>query len=334
MRSVLVLATNLAQASFRLRIAALAPLLERRGYKLEFYVRPRGILAIPRLRATLGDSAQYHAVIIQRKFLATSEAQLLRQHAWRVIYDIDDAMMHHNRPVGRISRWRTARNFEATARILDHVVAGNEYLAAMFRARGREVSIIPTMLDSHRYLIKRHEPTETPRLVWIGSSSTIQSLRDFLPVLEEAAQQMPGLRLLTIANASVESSALPIERHEWTEASEAEAICRGDIGIAPTPSDPWTMGKCGFKILQYMASGLPVIASPVGANAELVQEGVTGFLPKLNADWPGAILTLARDRELRAKMGATARELAVTRYTLERAADEWAHVLSHGRTNQ
>ena len=106
-----------------------------------------------------------------------------------------------------------------------------------------------------------------------------------------------------------------------------QALCRGDIGIAPTPSDPWTMGKCGFKILQYMASGLPVIASPIGANAELVQEGVTGFLPKQPANWPGVIVTLARDAELRARMGAAARESAATRYTLECAADCWASLL-------
>lgn len=327
MRRVLVLATNLAQASFRLRIAALAPLLAERGYELDIYVRPRGWLAGPKLRAKLAGSGEYHAVVIQRKFLAPSEATVLRRHARRILYDIDDAMMYHNREVGLISRWRTQRNFEATARILDHVVAGNEYLAEMFRERGREASIIPTMLDARRYLVKSHAETQTPRLVWIGSRSTIQYVHAFLPAFEEAARQIPGLRLMTIANATVESSVLQVEHVEWTEAGEAEALCRGDIGIAPTPRDEWTMGKCGFKILQYMASGLPVIASPVGANAELVSEGITGYLPKEPGDWPGAILKLARDAEVRVKMGAAARELAVTRYTLECAADEWARIL-------
>jgi len=327
MRRILVLATNLAQASFRLRIAALEPLLKQHGFELEVFLRPRGMFASPKLRAKLRDSARYHAVLIQRKFLSPGEAKLLRRHAGRIVYDIDDALMHHNRTVGWISRWRARRNFEATAGILDHVVAGNEYLAAMFRARRREVSIIPTMLDSQRYLIKPHEPTAAPRLVWIGSRSTLQYLRDFLPALEEAARQMPGLRLLTIADATVESRLLQIEHVEWTEAGEAEALCRGDIGIAPTPSDPWTMGKCGFKILQYMASGLPVVASPVGANAELVQEDVTGYLPRQKADWPSAILKLARNAELRARMGAAARDLAATQYTLGRAADDWTRIL-------
>jgi glycosyltransferase involved in cell wall biosynthesis len=88
------------------------------------------------------------------------------------------------------------------------------------------------------------------------------------------------------------------------------------------------MGKCGFKILQYMAAGLPVIASPVGANAELVREGITGFLPKSPDDWPAAIAALAKDPALRARMGTAARELAATHYTLERAADEWTRILT------
>src|SRR5437868_4766686 len=83
---------------------------------------------------------------------------------------------------------------------------------------------------------------------------------------------------------------------------EAAALCRGDIGIAPTPSDQWTLGKCGFKILQYMAAGLPVIASPVGANEQIVQEGVTGILPSEPAKWPAAIARLAADPDLRARM--------------------------------
>ncbi len=328
MQRVLVLATNLAQASFRLRIAALAPLLAERGYELEIYVRPRGWRAGPTLRAKLARAGDFHAVLIQRKFLAPAEARVLRRHARRILYDIDDALMHHNREVGRLSRWRTGRNFEATANVVDHVVAGNEYLAGIFRARGREVTIIPTMLDSRRYLVKTHAATQTPRLVWIGSRSTIQYVQEFLPAFEEAVRQLPGLRLVTIANASVKSDILQIEHVEWTEAGEAAALCQGDIGIAPTPRDDWTMGKCGFKILQYLASGLPVIASPVGANAELVAEGITGFLPARAADWPEAIVTLARDAPLRASMGAAARELATSRYTLERAADEWAQILA------
>jgi glycosyltransferase involved in cell wall biosynthesis len=94
------------------------------------------------------------------------------------------------------------------------------------------------------------------------------------------------------------------------------------------PADEWTLGKCGFKILQYMAAGLPVIASPVGANEQIVREGVTGFLPREMADWPAAVAQLAGDAELRARMGRAAREEVLGTYSLVRAADDWARVLS------
>jgi glycosyltransferase involved in cell wall biosynthesis len=327
MKRVLVLANNLAQASYRLRVAALIPLLRDRGFELDVQLRPKGWLAGPKLRRILQTAGSYHAVLLQRKFLEPSDGRILREQARRILYDVDDAVMYHNRPVGLVSRWRTQRRFDATAKIFDHVIAGNGYLAEIFRQRGCRVSVVPTVVDPGHYLQKTHEPTKSPRLVWIGSHSTIQYVQQFLPALEQASREVPGLRLLTIANATVQSDVLPVEHAEWSEQTEASALCRGDIGIAPTPIDPWTLGKCGFKIVQYMASGLPVIASPVGANAELVQEGVTGFLPKEPSDWPDAIVKLAGDVELRSRMGEAARATVMSKYSITRAADEWAHFL-------
>lgn len=328
MKRVLVLANNPAQASFRLRIAALAPLLAARGFQFEICIRPKGWLAGPTWRRILRNAGAYHAVVLQRRFLGPRDASVLRRHARKILYDIDDALMFHNRQVGRISRWRTGRRFRATARILDHVVAGNEYLAQIFREQGRRVSIIPTVIGAERYQVKAHAPTPTPRLVWIGSHSTIPYVRQFLPAIEEAGRLVPGLRLLTIADATVHSATLPVEHEPWSEQTEAAALCRGDIGIAPMPTDEWTLGKCGFKILQYMAAGLPVIASPVGANGQIVREGVTGLLPKDPSEWPAAIARLAGDAELRAQMGQAAREDVQASYSLARAADDWARLLN------
>jgi glycosyltransferase involved in cell wall biosynthesis len=266
-------------------------------------------------------------VILQRKLLDPWEAAMLRRHARRIFYDVDDAVMYHNRPVRLISRWRTDRRFRATAGVLDHVIAGNEYLADVFRKQGRPATVIPTMVDCARYMAKVHQPTDSPRLVWIGSNSTLNYLEKFMPMIEQAAGIVPGLRLLTIGDKTVTSSIIPVEHEPWSEETEAAALSRGDIGIAPTPSDQWTLGKCGFKILQYMAAGLPVIASPVGANAQIVQDGVTGLLPTDPAQWPAAIAKLAGDVELRARMGQAGRELAALRYSLEVAADAWVKLL-------
>lgn len=328
MKRVLVLANNLAQASYRLRIAALIPLLAERGFDLQVRLRPKGFLATLKLRELLKTTGEYHGVILQRKFLDPSDAQILRRHARRVFYDIDDALMFHNRPVGRISRWRTRRRFLATAGVIDHVAAGNEYLAGVFRAQGCRATVVPTVIDAGRYPIKSHGPTSSPTLVWIGSHSTLPYLQAFLPAIEQAGREIPDLKLLTIADVTVTSDRIQVEHEPWTEAGEAAALLRGDIGIAPTPEDPWTMGKCGFKILQYMAAGLPVIASPVGANAQIVLNGQTGFLPSDLSDWPESIAQLANDAPLRAQLGSAGRNRVLNEYSLECAADEWATLLS------
>lgn len=323
-RRVLAITSNLAQASSRLRVAALVEPLAARGFALDLFALPRRWSERRDLLRSAGD---YHAVLLQRKLLDPWNWRLLRRHARRVIFDIDDAVLYHPHRVGPYSRLRTAMRFSATVRNADHVVAGNRYLADLFARPGCSAMILPTVIDAGRYRVKRHAPTCGPRLVWIGSRSTLPYLRRFLPALEIAARRIPGLRLMTIADATVRSSILPVEHVPWSLDGEADALCRGDIGIAPTPLDRWTLGKCGFKIVQYMAAGLPVIASPVGANAAMVRPGETGLLPPRPEDWPDAIAALAGDTDLRRRMGAAGRARVERHYRLDDAADTWAAVL-------
>jgi glycosyltransferase involved in cell wall biosynthesis len=324
MKPILVIINNPRQASYRLRIQALVQKLAQRGLQLDIQVRPRSWMARRRL---LRSADQYHCVLLQRKFLDPSNARLLRRKSRRIVFDVDDAVMYPQKPLNAFKRWLLTRRFHTTAGIVDHVVAGNEYLADHFRQRGCAVTILPTVVDPSHYCVKQHAPTTTPRLVWIGSRSTLPYLRQFLPAIESAARQVKGLRLQIIADENLDGTILPVDFVKWSEDEESQALRQGDIGIAPTPSNPWTLGKCGFKIVQYMAAGLPVIASPVGANAELVREGITGFLPKTKEEWTAAILQLANDPELRAHMGQAARKIVEMDYHLDRAADVWAALL-------
>ena len=325
MKRVLVIASNLQQASYRLWIAAIRPLLAERGFDLDVEVRPRNWFS---RRALLRRAGEYHAAILFRKLLDPSDARLLRRHARRIIYALDDAVMYHAHAVGRFSQWRTTRRFEATARIADHVVAGNDYLAQMFRDRERSMTVLPTCVDPAHYVLKKHETTDSIGLVWIGSKSTLPYLAEQLPAIRDAAKRLYGLRLITIADRPIENAGLPVEHIPWSEQTEAQALVRGDIGIAPTPCNRWTLGKCGFKIVQYMAAGLPVIASPVGANAEIVRPDETGLLAETSQEWVQAIVKLAGDVNIRRDMGRTGRDRVEREYTITRAADTWAQVLA------
>jgi glycosyltransferase involved in cell wall biosynthesis len=324
LKDVLVITNNLQQASFRLRIEALKSLLESRGIHLDIQVRPRNFFS---RRNLLRTAANYDAVILQRKLLDPLDAKLLRRHARKIFYDIDDAVMYHAHPVGWISRFRTRRRFDATAKIVHTAVVGNEYLAQIFRERGIATTVLPTCVDPNHYIIKQHAATSEPKLVWIGSHSTLPYLHEHLPAIEAAAREVSNLRLTIIADESLHSDAISIGHIKWSADAEAAALASADIGIAPTPRDRWTLGKCGFKIVQYMAAGLPTIASPVGANEQLVRND-TGILATTPAEWTQAIVKLARNAELRAQLGKTARQRVIDEYSFTRAADVWSALLS------
>jgi glycosyltransferase involved in cell wall biosynthesis len=325
MKRILALTTNFDQASFRLRVGALRqPLLER-GIDLNIQLRARA--GAPR-RAVYRLARDHDAVLVQRKLLSPDESIFLRLHARKIFFDVDDAVMYHPHEVSRWSRVRTTCRMYATSTIVDHVVAGNEYLAKLFRKRRLPVTVLPTTIDPTLYRVKEHKRTNDPALVWIGSKSTLPYLEDPMPAIRDAAARVPGLRLITIADRTLTEPGLPLDHIEWTAETETESLLLGDIGLAPMPCDRWTLGKCGFKILQYMAAGLPVIASPVGANREIIVPEVTGLFAETPQQWTDAIERLSNDVDLRQRMGQAGRERLEREYSLSRAVDVWADLLS------
>ena len=321
---ILVIANNLNQASYRLRIAVLKDLLAMRGIDLEVQRRPDSWLGRRRLYVSAG---QLDAVLLQRKLLEVREIKLLRGHAHKIFFDVDDAVMYPGSRRNPIHRWRVWRRFGALTGRVDLVVAGNQYLADIFRQAGARAIVLPTVVDAARYRVKSHAPTDSPALVWIGSKSTLGYLRCFASALQKSAVRVTGLRLIVVADQAPTGLPLPVEHIPWSLQTETAALGRGDIGIAPMPVDRWTLGKCGFKILQYMATGLPVIASPVGANAKIVVPGQTGFLPQSDEQWADAVAALASDPNMRQALGTAGRRRVEEEYSLTKAADLWEHVL-------
>ena len=147
-------------------------------------------------------------------------------------------------------------------------------------------------------------------LAWVGSSSTAKYLEGILPTLESAAERVQNLRLRIIADFTLSSDAIPVEECPWSQETEVSGLLRADIGVAPLTDDSWTRGKCGLKILQYMAAGLPVVASDVGVHGELIEDGVTGFCVSTTEQWIDAIAQLAANPERREQMGMAGRKRA------------------------
>jgi glycosyltransferase involved in cell wall biosynthesis len=149
---------------------------------------------------------------------------------------------------------------------------------------------------------------------WIGSPATTPHLASVAPAIA-ALRDLPGLSVETVGAAPFGIEGVCVTNRPWSEDAETADIARFDVGIMPLPDDPWSRGKCGYKLIQYMATGLPVVASPVGANRRIVEDGVSGFLASDLGAWSSSLRTLHADPALRARFGAAGRARAVAQYS-------------------
>lgn len=199
------------------------------------------------------------------------------------------------------------------------VVAGNNYLAARARKAGAmHVEILPTVVDMKRYTVKekRMENNECFTVGWVGSPSTTKYLFELYEPLKLISEK-DSTCLMTVGAPPLEIDGVNVNTLPWQEDTEVETIQSFDVGVMPLPDNPWEKGKCGYKLIQYMACGLPVVASPVGANVEIVDHGTNGFLANTPAEWIEALQMLRKDRQLREKMGNNGREKVKSSYSLQ-----------------
>ena len=310
----------------RYRLLAFAPILAKAGYTLEIVPFPETAWG----RLTLGTQLRdADAVILQRRLLSDFELGRVRRAAKKLVFDFDDAVWLRDSysAKGFDDRRRDAR-FRATVAACDLVVAGNAYLAEhAARFTAAPVVVIPTCVEVTRYTPALHTESRNVRLVWVGSRSTLRGLDRFRAVLEQLGQGVPGLRLRLICDDFLRFDNLLVEKCPWSEETEARDLAESDIGVSWIPDDPWSRGKCGLKILQYQAAGLPVVTNPVGVHPELVTPHRTGVLATEPHEWVEAVRTLAAQPLTRRVYGTAAREEVARDYSVTAGALRWLEAL-------
>lgn len=288
-------------ASTRYRALRYVPLLEREGYEVSHLTDDRRVASrVAILRAARAADIVVHV----RRPTRGVYLWLLRLASKILVFDFDDAI---DRSSSRESRGRRAR-FQKMVASVDEVWAGNTFLAEKARAFCDNVVVMPTAVEKSRYDVSVERPSETIDLVWIGSSSTAKYLEAHLPVLERVARAVPGLRLKIVADFTLQSNELEVVECPWSDEGEAVDVGSAHIGVAPLTDDPWTRGKCGLKVLQYMAASLPVVASDVGVHGDLIEDGESGILAVTSDDWVEALTMLCNDPSLRRSMGEKGRK--------------------------
>ena len=308
----------------RYRLAAFRPHLAAAGHTLELRAIPKGWLGRLALGRTDAD-----AVIIQRKLLPRLPLALLRRRASRLIFDFDDAVwLRDSYSAKGFDDPRRSSRFRRLMSMCDLVVAGNEYLAEEAKRFAPRVAIVPTCVDTDRLPVRRESGIKNRlQLVWVGSSSTLRGLEQFTPTLSAIGRAVPGTRLKLICDRFIEIPDLPVDRCVWNEATESAEIAAADVGIGWVPDDPWSRGKCGLKVLQYQAAGLPVVANPVGVQSSFVMNGRTGFQATTTEQWVNAIRELSASPALRKTLGAAGREQTERHYSVAAGADHWLAAL-------
>jgi glycosyltransferase involved in cell wall biosynthesis len=257
------------------------------------------------------------------------EVDLVRSAGFSV-YDFDDAL---NVDVGEGPRWRRlapkAAKAEAAVRAVDRVVAGNEVLADWASSLARDVAVVPSCVDVPRYRAKPdHALGDPPRLMWIGSRDNEPLLATIAPALLEL-HRTTGARLTVIGDPTSRVPGLEhlVDRVAWSEKAQHEALAEGDVGLMPLVDDPYSRGKCGYKLLQYAAAALPSVGSPVGTNATVLAD--LGMWSARTADeWYDTLASLiAASAEDRALLGSAARVKVARAYSFDAWEARWRSAL-------
>jgi glycosyltransferase involved in cell wall biosynthesis len=246
------------------------------------------------------------------------------------VVDYDDALFHKydDSSKGMLRGLYDAKFRRLLSRSCN-VTAGNAYLETLSLQNGANaVTRIPSVVDLERYVPKTAVMSTSSPLVigWIGSPTTTKYLWLVEAALKRLAADFP-LTLMTVGAGSLDNYGVPVEQHPWTLESEVRLINAMDVGIMPLADEPWERGKCGYKLIQYMALAKPVVASPVGVNAEIVAHGINGFLAHDEQGWIEALRELAISRDRRIAMGIAGRARVVEHYSVQAQAAKVAQVL-------
>lgn len=285
-----------------------------------------------RLRALIGVR-DFDLAIIEYELLPYFPAvlePLLGRMGVPYVADYDDALFHqydeHSNPWVRGLLGGKIAHVMRGAQL---VTVGNSYLADYARRVGaRRVEIVPTVVDLERYS-RGQEVGSGVRpftIGWIGSPATTKYLRSIAPALRAVVNQH-GVRVHLVGSGPIAVEGIDAEVLPWAEETEFADIRRFDVGIMPLPDEPWARGKCGLKLIQYMACGLPVVASPVGANREIVEHGVNGFLAETQEEWVQALSLLMSDSSLRRRMGDAGRSKVEAHYSLQKTGPRFCFLL-------
>ncbi|MDH3708871.1 MAG: glycosyltransferase [Cyclobacteriaceae bacterium] len=236
----------------------------------------------------------------------------------RIIYDFDDALWVKKRSSAHPgwSILKSTSKIKSLCQYSYRVSCGNPYLADFASKFNQNITVNPTTIDSQHYHLPQPANNSIPVIGWTGSHSTLEYLEPILPVLREMNGNF-RFKLKIICNQPPDFDFDSMEYIPWNKENEIAELNTFDIGIMPLTDNAWTQGKCGFKILQYMALEKAAVASAVGVNKNIIEHGKDGLLCQSTADWITSLTLLLEDENRRTYLGQNARMKVITSYSVQ-----------------
>ena len=271
--------------------------------------------------------SQYDLIWLHRAAWPVGPAlpeRMLARRRVPILFEFDDAiyMNHTSAANQRFKALKWAGKTGEICALSRHVVVGNEFLAQYARGFSSNVTIIPTTIDTDDYTPGAPRPSADPVTIgWSGSGTTVAHLRTLNGVLQAVARQC-SIRLQVIGTDQFELEGVNCSARAWRPETQVEELRRFDVGVMPLPDEDWARGKCALKALEYMAMELPTVTSPVGVNADIIQDGVNGMLATTHDEWVERLVRLVKEPELRARLGKAGRQTVMDSYSTRTVAPD------------
>ena len=350
MRKVLVLTKyGRLGASSRMRLFQYLPFLEERGFQIKvaslfsdrtirkLYGQSRTVnafrlLDIIRRFAVLLIRDRCDLIWIEKElfpYLPSWAERWLSRGSAAMVADYDDAVFHcYDHHSNALIRRLLSGKIAKVMSLVDLVIAGNDYLRNYAVSAGASrVEVLPTVVDLARYTPRAFGVSSTFSVGWIGTPLNARYLKPIMSALSVFCGEAKA-KLVLVGAGPQPGLSINHRVEQWSEDGEVSLIKGFDVGIMPLPDEPFERGKCGYKLIQCMACGVPVVASPIGANSTIVREGVDGFLARTPDQWLSALRQMYLNPTLRASMSTAGRRRIEEHYALQVTAPRLGRLLT------
>jgi len=245
-----------------------------------------------------------------------------------IVFDFEDAIYLSSSDGRNRFKWlKFPQKFYSNIKMSSHIIVCNNYLKEKFYNYNSNITIIPTSINTDKFSVRNGKDLNNELIIgWIGSHTTLPCLNQIIPALQELSKKYKFTLKIVGGGRDFEVSGVKVVNEKWTLEKDVENYQSLDIGVYPLPDNEWAKAKTPFKTIQYMSVGVPTVASNVGRNREIIQDGINGFLASTEEEWIEKLSLLIENSELRRRLGMAGRKTVEERYSVKVNAPKYLEI--------